>query len=66
MLYNWIDMIYNWIKGGREKNNAKQRYIEQGLFEIKESTRHTVTGDIITTTTLMTGKGQMYFLEKLK
>jgi len=27
---------------------------------------HTVKGDIITTTTLMTGKGQMYFLDKLK
>ena len=65
-LFQWLRDNDYLIKGGREKNNAKQCYIEQELFEIKESTMHTVKGDIITTTTLMTGKGQMYFLDKLK
>ncbi len=64
-LFEWLRDNDYLIKKGREKNNAKQRYVEQGLFEIKESVVHTVKGDLMTTTTLMTGKGQMYFLDKL-
>jgi phage antirepressor YoqD-like protein len=65
-LFAWLRRNEYLIRSGREKNNAKQRYIEQGLFEIKESVVHTVKGDILTATTLMTGKGQIYFLSKLK
>ena len=64
-LFKWLRKNDYVIKMGREKNNAKQRYVEQGLFELKESVVHTVKGDITTTTTLLTGKGQMYFLNKL-
>jgi len=63
-LFAWLRKNEYLIKSGREKNNAKQRYVEQGLFEIKESVVHTVKGDILTATTLMTGKGQIYFLSK--
>lgn len=40
------------IKSGKEENMPKQAYVEQGLF--------------LSTTTLVTGKGQMYFLEILE
>lgn len=53
------------IKSGKEKNIPKQMYVEQGLFTVSENVVHTVEGDILTTTTLITGKGQMYFLDLL-
>ena len=42
----------------------KQVYIEQGLFNICESVVNTIGGEILSTTTLITGKGQLYFLDK--
>ncbi|MFC4892816.1 BRO family protein [Pseudofrancisella aestuarii] len=54
------------IKSGEDKNNPKQKYIEQGLFEVKESVTETVKGIIPTKKTLITGKGQIYFLNKIK
>lgn len=53
------------IKNGKEKNMPKQVYIKQGLFKVAESIVHTIEGDILSTTTLITGKGQMYFLDLL-
>lgn len=42
-----------------------QRYIEQGLFEIKESSVQNPDGSIrVTKTTKITGKGQIYFINK--
>lgn len=52
------------IKSGKEKNMPKQVYIERGLFKVSESILNTSEGEIISTTTLITGKGQKYFLEK--
>lgn len=43
-----------------------QRYVDQGLFEIKESVISTIKGDLIKTTTLVTGKGQMVLLDELQ
>ncbi|MGL5712381.1 MAG: phage antirepressor KilAC domain-containing protein [Paraclostridium sp.] len=51
------------IKSGKEKNRPKQIYIEQGLFKVSENIVHTVDGDILSTNTLITGKGQMYLLD---
>lgn len=65
-LFDWFRDNGYIIKSGNERNNAKQRYIEQGLFELKENVVHNTNGNLITTTTLITGKGQMYFLDKLK
>ena len=43
----------------------KQRYVEQGLFEIKESSITQPNGNTrITYTTKVTGKGQIYFINK--
>lgn len=54
------------LKSGEDKNNPKQKYVEQGLFEVKESVAETVKGTIPTKKTLITGKGQIYFLNKIK
>ena len=53
------------IKSGASKNMPTQRYVEQGLFEIKESNVQNPDGSIrITKTTKVTGKGQVYFVNK--
>jgi len=42
-----------------------QRYVEMGLFEIKESTAINPDGSIrVNKTTKVTGKGQQYFVNK--
>ena len=51
------------IKVGKDKNMPKQIYVTQGLFKVAESMVKTVKGELLTATTLITGKGQMYFLE---
>lgn len=51
------------IKNGKEKNKPKQIYIEQGLFKVSESIVNTPNGDVLSTTTLITGKGQMYLID---
>ena len=53
------------IKDGNSKNIPTQRYMEQGLFEIKESSLQNPDGSVrITRTTKVTGKGQVYFINK--
>ena len=48
-----------------ERNLPTQRSLESGLFEIKESTHSNSDGvTIITKTTRVTGKGQLYFINK--
>lgn len=64
-LFDWMRVNGYLIKQGREMNNPKQCYVEQKLFELKEAVIHTVKDDLIRTTTLLTGKGQLYFLDKL-
>ena len=41
----------------------KQVYVKQGLFKVAENIVRTVEGELLTATTLITGKGQMYFLD---
>ena len=53
------------IKCGKDKNMPKQVYVKQGLFQVSEQIVRTVEGELLTATTLMTGKGQMYFLDLL-
>lgn len=64
--FDWLRDNRYLIQGGKEKNKPQQRYIEQGLFQVKESVIHAINGDLIRTTTLITGKGQLYFLDKLR
>lgn len=65
-LFDWMRRHGYLIKSGREKNKPKQQYVEQGLFQVKENVVHAVDQDFIRTTTLITGKGQLYFLELLR
>lgn len=64
-LFEWLRANGYLIKHGREYNLPYQRYVEQGLFEVKESVQHTPKGDKLMTTVLITGKGQVYFTKKL-
>ena len=64
-LFNWVRENGYLMRGGSSFNLPQQRYIEQGLFEIKESTFQNPDGSVrITKTTKVTGKGQVYFVQK--
>lgn len=43
-----------------------QRAVQQGLFKIKETVISTIKGDMLGKTTLITGKGQLFLLDKFK
>lgn len=64
-LFEWLRENGYLIKSGNSKNMPMQRYIEQGLFEVKESNVQNPDGSVrITKTTKITGKGQIYFIDK--
>ena len=62
--------LYRWFreKGFILKNSTEptQTAVQKGLFKVAERLVKAVTGDIISTTTRITGKGQVYFLDLLK
>lgn len=66
-LFKWLrENGYLGTKGERY-NIPNQRYIEQGLFELKKGTRSGNNGVMYTTITpKVTGKGQIYFVNKFK
>ena len=66
-LFKWLrENGYLGTKGERY-NIPNQRYIEQGLFELKKGTRSGNNGVMYTTITpKVTGKGQVYFVNKFK
>ena len=64
-LFQWMRDNGYLIKAGSSYNMPKQQYIESGLFEIKESTLNNPDGSVrLTRTTKVTGKGQIYFINK--
>lgn len=64
-LFQWLRDNGYLIKSGNSKNMPMQRYVENGLFEIKESNVQNPDGSVRTTrTTKVTGKGQIYFINK--
>lgn len=64
-LFVWLRDRGYLIKSGSSYNMPTQRYIEQGLFEIKESNLVNPGGSVrITRTPKVTGKGQVYFVNK--
>ena len=66
-LFQWMRDKGYLMKQGSSYNMPKQRYVEHGLFEIKESTVNNPDGSIrLTRTTVVTGKGQIYFINKFK
>lgn len=61
--------LFEWLRnnGYLMKNNQPyQRYIDNGYFETTEYTISTPFGDILKVKTLITGKGQIKILEKIK
>ena len=64
-LYSWFRDNGYFIKLGKERNIPKQVYISQGLSEVCERIIHTRGKEIISTTTLITGKGQLYFTGRI-
>ena len=66
-LFAWMrENGYLGTKGERY-NIPNQRYIDQGLFELKKGTRSGNNGVMYTTITpKVTGKGQVYFVNKFK
>lgn len=64
-LFQWMRSNGYLMSFGNSYNMPTQRYIEQGLFEIKESTINNPDGSVrLTRTTKVTGKGQIYFINK--
>ena len=64
-LFEWLRNNGYLCKSGSSRNMPMQRYVEQGLFEVKESNVQNPDGSVrITLTTKITGKGQMYFVNK--
>lgn len=64
-LFEWIRQNDYLIKSGGSKNMPTQKAMEQKLFEVKERTVVNPDGSVrITRTTLVTGKGQIHFINK--
>lgn len=62
-LYEWLRENGYLMKNGTDKNVATQRFIDQGLFRLREN-KVIINGEEIVAkpTTLVTGKGQKYFI----
>lgn len=61
--------LFSWLRDERylqRDNVLYQRYIDAGYFEVIEQTFDTPYKKMVTTKTLITGKGQIYFTEKLR
>lgn len=64
-LFEWLRTNNFLVKCGSSRNMPQQRFVEQGLFEVKESNLQNPDGSVrITRTTKVTGKGQVYFVNK--
>ena len=64
-LFAWLRDEGYLMKSGSSRNMPTQRSMEQGLFEIKESSYINSEGvTVVTKTTKVTGKGQIYFTNK--
>lgn len=64
-LFQWLRVNGYLIAKGREYNQPKQKYIEQGLFTTTVTMVSRTQGDVESVTTLITGKGQVKLSEKL-
>ena len=64
-LFDWLRNNGYLIKSGSSRNRPMQRYVEQGLFEVKEMAINMPNGNVRTAlTTKVSGKGQQYFVNK--
>lgn len=64
-LFTWLRENGYLIKSGERRNMPTQTSMEMKLFEVKERTVNNPDGSVrITRTTKVTGKGQVYFVNK--
>lgn len=64
-LFAWLRDNGYLMKSGSSYNIPIQRYVQQGLFEVKERSIQNPDGSVrITITPKITGKGQLYFVNK--
>lgn len=64
-LFAWMRDNGYLIKSGSSKNMPTQRAMQLGLYRVKERTINNPDGSVrITKTTKVTGKGQIYFVNK--
>lgn len=63
-LFQWLRDNQYLCTVGESYNQPTQRAIEMGLFEIKKTTIQTAHRTIVRSTTKVTGKGQIYFVNK--
>lgn len=64
-MFAWLRNNGYLCKSGERKNQPLQQYVEQGLFELKKGSYVDSNGtNVTTTTTKITGKGQIYFTNK--
>ena len=65
-LFEWMRQNGYLIKSGSSRNMPTQKAMDMKLFEVKESTIQNPDGSSrITRTTKVTGKGQLFFVNKL-
>lgn len=65
-LFDWLRSNGYLMDSASNKNQPYQKYIEQGLFKVREYTYKTPYGEKVATKAMVTGKGQIYFVEKLR
>lgn len=64
-LFEWLRKNGYLCQKGQYYNQASQKSMELGLFEIKQTTINKPDGSVlVSTTTKVTGKGQIYFVDK--
>lgn len=64
-LFEWLRKNHYLGSVGERRNIPNQEYVEQGLFIVKKGVRTGNDGVLYTTkTTKVTGKGQVYFINK--
>lgn len=61
--------LFEWLRRNKflmSNNTPYQKYIESKYFEVVETTKETAYGTKVFTKVLITGKGQVFFVEKLR
>lgn len=59
-------LLRKWGYIFKNSTEPTQKAVQQGLFKINERVTKTVKGDILSRTTMVTGKGQVFLLDKIK
>lgn len=61
--------LFEWLRNNNilmSNNLPYQRYMESGYFKVVETIKHTAYGDKLFSKCLVTGKGQIYLVEKIR